>query len=157
MKLLVLLIFLPLSLFSQGDSTEIANFFQGYLDKEARAKFLEQALPTYEECQYVFKPEYVDQFYKYIQDLPPVQLKVDEKEYVTCSIRSHIVRESEDIHKRLTGGIYWSDTTVNNNIELFTVRYLRNESATYGLRYSNFVYINGRWVFFPKPWRAFKD
>lgn len=138
-------------------------FIQFTHSKELALKLLMNAQPSFSDCQQVFASEYAGHIsdvyhamYRSISDSDePYRLL--EKNRV--KIESNTITDIQNYNDNLPGGmrqIFIRNNALNGGVRFYYVHYLK-DGDQYGIAQSVWCHINGRWVFFPKPWRIIKS
>ncbi len=100
----------------------------------------------YKRCFEIYCNLYVDLIEKPIEPLYPEHRYFRIKESTTTGILSGNDDVPGGMVKAVKHGIF------NYNIKFYQVEFLESESSQFGISYYPFCYINGRWVFIPKPY-----
>lgn len=160
-KLLFLFAFLAgtSASFAQNYSQQAKTYFNQYLSTQTMTDLIRNSLPTLEDCQLVFKDAYAKQYFDYVEkskeQMLPGQVKQDEK-FVAVGVDVFSTQDIQQKKGNYAGGMNGIADKLQAYVTFYKVELLRTEGADAGVSYNYWVNINGRWVFFPKPWHAFK-
>lgn len=119
------------------------------------AQYIYYNLPTLEECRYVFKDAIADTFYNKINasKVTLEQLKeIPEQTFEGVKIQTF---SSDDViaeRGNTNGGMTGIKNVFRPGIIFYKVSFLKKKEDEYGIAYKYFIFINSRWVFFPKPY-----
>lgn len=131
--------------------------------KEAAMSIMLSAQPNLSDCKAVFSSPYsllmhdiYHALYRmaFLSDEP---YKIVEKNRV--QINSNTITDIRNSKDSLPGGmrhISAEYNAFNAGTRFYHVHYLKDE-AEYGIGQSIWCFVNGRWVFFPKPWRIIRE
>lgn len=161
--LVTLTLFLTQLSFGQNNTKDAKQYFLNYLDYKSQTKMVFNSLPTLEECNYIFKDEYAAMYFEYSKALKQKGYKKvkKNKRYKTNRVNTNCTIQafnSSEIINDKNGEKYKLKDILKNNIQFYRVTYHnKKEDTKIGTRYSDFVNINGKWVFIQKFWEAFKD
>ena len=162
MKKLITCIFIFLTgmaSMAQKTAEEAKAFFNDYKTTETITDLIRRSLPTLEECEVVFSG---DNAKNYFNSLKEMKAKMNEptkegETFVDIGIEIFTTQDIKDGKGNYAGGMTKVVDKLNDNITFYKLEQLRTIGAEYGMAYNYWVYINKRWVFFPKPWKVFKD
>ena len=148
----------------QRELTEKATeTFSKYLDTRSQMEFLKSALPTLAECELIFRYKADAKIvYRYCEEtkskyFDDTEIEIEYYKYCRVSIWM-IDEESRELttYEYLTGGENDILSKFTTGIPFYSVEYLKNYGDDAGMRYNSFVYLNNRFIFLPKVWRAFR-
>lgn len=148
--------------FGQENAEKSKSYFLNYLDFQSQIDLVFSSYPTLEDCNAIFKNEYASIYFKYSEALKQKgfnEVKKSKayktnKAYTDCTIQSF---SSKDIINEKKGELKAKLTEIlKDNIKFYKVKYLKKGEQSKKV-YNNFININGKWVFFHKFWKAFKQ
>ena len=125
-------------------------------------KLLLLAQPTLADCREVFSDEYFIQVYHfyshqylYLVEQPDSDIKmhhlIDEDEFrVDTSTYADIKSGTHNLPGGISS-IYENNAFRPGKLQYHTVRFVQSNQE-HGISFKIWVFLNGRWVFFPKPW-----
>jgi hypothetical protein len=152
------LIMLSLSIYSQDYSEQAKNHFSKYLDSKLFIELCSKSFPTIEECKLVFKGQNAYTYFGYIEDIKSKmaeELKKDSEKFLDIRIEAFCTSDIIQDKGNYAGGMKSMSDKLQNYVTFYEINLLRTMEAEFGVAYKYWVNINGRWVFFPKPWNAF--
>lgn len=137
-----------------------AAHFAGDLQK--KAKLTLRALPTRKDWSAVFTAQAMKRFHKkrYERDIGPflkdarllARLFRFRKEQSAYSIQKASTREIQTKKHRLPGGMNRIASGLKPGVVWYRLKFVK-PGERLGMAYTALVFVHGRWVFFPKPWR----
>ncbi|MBK7433759.1 MAG: hypothetical protein IPI66_07550 [Chitinophagaceae bacterium] len=132
-------------------------FFSQYLSGEKITGLIQKSLPNKSDCKTVFKDPDGEAYYTFISQIPKTDMGIDGS-YTDVKIESFttsdILNNTSDV---FTGGMARIKDKFQPGITFYKVSLLEKAGDERGMALNYWVLINGRWVFFVKPWRAFKS
>ncbi|WP_300665518.1 hypothetical protein [Fluviicola sp.] len=144
---------------AQDQSDQAKNYFAEYLTSKSMTELIARSLPTLEECKLVFKEQDAETYFKAIEAMKS-KAEADPKEENETFSDVQIDRFStEDIEQQkgnYAGGMDQILEKLQLGVVFYKVSLLREKDAERGLAFKYWVHINGRWVFFPKPYHVFE-
>jgi hypothetical protein len=146
--------------FSQNYSEQAKVYFSKYLDSKSYFDLCINSLPTLEDCSMVFNKENAYTFYGYIVDLKKNmrnQQKTELEKYADIKVGSFSISDISQGKGNYAGGMKNIVNKLQPNVVFYNITLLREIGNTSGISYEYWVKIEGRWVFFPKPWRIFSS
>jgi hypothetical protein len=120
-----------------------------------------KAHPTLLDCKAIFtKDYYKTAFQSYCIQFEEVTINNIEPlypKYTSFRIRTNSSTEIMSGNNKFAGGMRLAAEKgiFKYDVIFYNVQFLKNESSINGNSFSVFCYLEGRWVFFPKPWRGF--
>ncbi|MDP2387370.1 MAG: hypothetical protein Q8M29_13425 [Bacteroidota bacterium] len=148
------------SMHAQKTAEEAKTYFSSYKSTNTIMELISTSLPTLEECKFVFKEEFAQTYLDYANDMKG-QLansgNIKNEDFVDIGIETFTIQDLKDFKGNYAGGMTSVLPKLNDGLTFFKVEQLRTVGAERGISYNYWVYIRERWVFFPKPWRAFKE
>lgn len=154
-----LLLLVPFSICSQ-DTEKAKAYFSKYMNTSAINALIAKSLPTKEDCKIVFKGEDADISYTYIEQLKNTSADqenpVTNENFVDISFQTFTTEDVLNQKGNYAGGMASLGDKLQPGIVFYKLELLREAGAEYGMAYKYWVNLKGRWVYFPKPWRAFK-
>ena len=156
-KITSILIFIILFIFSNAQNDkEAKTYFSKYLNSKNYMTEWAKELPTLEECKAVFKGVNADTCYQYIEAMKDKMMKNNTGPvFVDLYITSYTT--ADIIEGKSTGSMKAIGNRLQNNVTFYKIEFLKTSGAEGGVAFNYWVKINNKWVFFPKPWRAFKE
>lgn len=115
---------------------------------------------TLEDCQAIMKSgedakklyDYSEGLYGKLPDSKLISVKKSQTEVlVSILVPGNDAKSEKD---RFAGGYIKILDKFKEGISIYTFRYVRPGRSS-GMRYDGLTYINKKWVFIPKMWRAF--
>jgi len=158
-KITIILTFLTASFYSfaQDNLTEAKTYFSKYLNTNNFMEDWIKALPTLEECKLVFKGTNADSCFNYIEEMKSkMKVETGTPFYVDLQVESFTTVDILQGKGNYTGGMGKIGDRLQKDIVFYKIELLKTKGAENGMAYNYWVKLNGRWVWFPKPWRAFK-
>jgi hypothetical protein len=165
----IILTALTLSLTAQ-DYSELAKvYFSKYLDSKSFSELTSMSLPTFEECKLVFKGQNAKIYFDYIDEMRikmedelkkrtfEDELKIELETFADIRIESFCTADILQGKGNYAGGMKKLADKLQKNVTFYEINLLRTVEAEHGVAFKYWVNINGRWVAFPKPWRAFTN
>jgi uncharacterized protein (TIGR02145 family) len=114
--------------------------------------------PNLADIQEVFTNEFAFKYYSYLKkkksntisyNLNKRYLDVKVEMFTTDDLRNYIGNYQYEMRK--------VTKFVKDNVEFYKVSYLNSKDAVSGLSYCYWVLINGKWCYFPEPWKALEE
>lgn len=146
---------------SSEPTQEDINYFNKFLEPDADISVLMlKAQPTLSDCKAVFNAKY----YKEVSDMYYLQyrnmLDVATDPYFikmkkVFEVNSNTYEDIINKQHQLPGGMHMMEEkykVLNANTKFYRVQF-KEEGAEYGVSFAVWCFIDGRWVFFPKPFR----
>lgn len=142
--------------------TDIEGYFQKFLNLEIDPRLLLlQAQPTLADCKEVFTDEYyrcVHSLYTmYYYNLVDGEHKLSDsfrdKERYTKTFSSYA--EVKSGKHKLPGGfteVFRMNALRPGKLDYYSISF-KAKDEEFGTSFKIWVFLNGRWVFFPKPWQ----
>jgi hypothetical protein len=158
MKKVVLLFTLTVSVitgYGQIYEDQAKSFFSKFKNSTEVAQYIYYNLPTLEECRLVFKGAVADTFYTKINALKvPVEQVIDSPEQRFEGVKISTFSSDDVIAERgnTNGGMIGIRNVFLPGVVFYKVSFLKKKEDEYGLAFKYFVFLNGRWVIFPKPY-----
>lgn len=155
------LLIISVSAFSQ-EKEEIAAFFDQYLTTKSQLEMIEKSIPTLEECKLVFKGDDAKVYHDAIQsvktEIEKMKKTIPNETFVKSTYEEFNSNDAIAGDKNSTYGMHRISKRLKPDIQYYMVSYLdQNGSQSRLSPYKFFVYLNGKWRFFPKPTIVFKD
>lgn len=136
---------------------EIESYFSRFLEPDIDIMGLMiKAQPNIADCKAIFSEKYFREVYSFHSMIYRSMLEGKENwdQISTKDVFDIRSFTKDDLKKEATNErkrIFLE--SLRPNIIFFTVNF-KNYGAEYGTSFSFWTFINGRWVFFPKPWRT---
>jgi hypothetical protein len=153
------LLLLAGTLQAQDKSAEAKKHFEKCLSTQAAMAEMKKALPTREECALVFSGANADTYYNMIEGIKTqlaTSSQAANETFVENNIESFTTEDVKAGKGNYAGGMKNIEDKLMPNIVFYKLELLREKGAQNGMVYKYWVYLNNRWVYFPKPWSAFK-
>lgn len=161
MKKLALLFFFVLvsfQSFSQTDK-EITDYFNQFLTVKSQFHLLNNSFPSLKDCEAVFIGDnakiYFEGIKKVKDEIEQILPKLEDKK----AIGSYFTKFTSDRAKndKYTHGMNKIKDVLKPGITYYLINYQeRGGVKSKYSPYKFFVYVNGKWVFFPKPTIVFR-
>jgi len=135
------------------------NYFNRFFAKGANTqRLLLEAQPTLSDCRAVFTEQFADQLYMAFtaefsimmdanRGLSDDDSLLKEYKYEVSNYDDLVKHHIDDIGRKEVSNVL---SALQRNPNYYSVRFLR-EGDQWGIATQIWCYINGRWVFFPKP------
>jgi hypothetical protein len=164
MKNILLLIFLWVfacpNLNAQTNAMRATTYFENYLIGQKMVELCAVSLPSEAECKLVFKDSNATHYYgfiKYMADNLNGITKKDTNVFIAVRVDT-FTTEDVLVHKgNYAGGMNGIADRLIEGAVFYKINFMRKTDDEYGYAYNYWIKIGERWVFFPKPWYAFKD
>jgi hypothetical protein len=149
---------------AQGELEKKATgTFSKYLNTGTQNSFLKSALPSFSECEMIFQSK-ADAMaaYKYCEEAKIRYFGGDDEKveyYKDCRVNIWIIDKASgelSNDEYITGGEEDILSKFKAGIPFYSVEYFEDYGDDADMRYNSFVYLNNRFVFLPKIWRAFR-
>ena len=155
----VAILFLGLFLSSCG-STEESDpkvFFSSFMKRSEQMKNFIPKFTKIGDAKKIFKDDefakkYTDLIEEHMSKTPPSSKSSEE--FVDIRIDTFTTEDIVNGKGNYAGGMNKVVQYLKPNITFYKVNYLRTEGAQYGVAFKYFCYLDGKWVYFPKPWKA---
>ena len=158
-SLAAVFITLSIAAFSQNYSEQARIYFKKNLESSTIMNLCTTSFPTIEDCNLVFKGQNAYTYFGFIEDMKSIikeeQKKASEK-FVDVRIEFFTTSDIEQGKGNYAGGMKDIANKIQSNVTFYKINYLREIGAETGLAYEYWIKIDNRWVFFPKPYRAFE-
>lgn len=145
--------------FAQADLEKAQTYFSKYIDAKAFQELSMKSLPTLADCKLVFKDSSAIIYYNFIENMKKKHkedTRTDTNTFVDMWIESFTTTDIKLGNKKYAGGMKKIEDKFQKDTTFYQVNMLRTKGAALGVAFNYWVYINGHWVFFFKPWWAFK-
>lgn len=142
----------------------VLSYFNQFLDPQSDvASLFFRAQPNVSDCKVVFTKKY----YREISDIYYFTYRESmENNFEASRIENknrvafeyYTLSDIRDFRDNLPGGmrmLFQQYDALQPGIRFYVVKFLQDD-ATAGMTYSVWCHINGRWVFFFKPWRIMR-
>ena len=136
---------------------EIESYFSRFLEPDIDVVGLMlKAQPNIADCKAIFTEEYFREVYSFNSMIYRSMLEGEGNldQISTKDVFDIRSTKKDELEKEVTSErkrIFVE--SLRPNVIFFTVSF-KNYGTEYGTSFSFWVFINGRWVFFPKPWRT---
>lgn len=153
-------VFACVSLHAQTNATLATKYFENYLIGQKMVELCTLSLPSEADCKRVFNDSNATHYYgfiKYMADNLNGITKKDTNVFIAVRVDT-FTTEDVLIHKEnYAGGMNDIANRLKGGIVFYKINFMRKTDDAYGYAYNYWVKMEERWVFFPKPWYAFKD
>ncbi len=163
MKTLLPFLLIALLLSNNNEAQDLTagakRYFSGFTSSSQINDMLLRSLPTAEECSLVFTGNSADEYFKWISDMKSkgMDKQTEQVSYADVAISSFTTEDIIADKKNYAGGMSEVKDRLKPHVTFYQAKYLKNKGDQSGMEYNYFVNINGNWIFFPKPWRAFPN
>jgi hypothetical protein len=143
---------------AQDLSSNAKKYFGNYMHNSKLHEILVNSFPTQEEIKLIFKDNNAYTYFGWLIDYKSQMLKKPDSSNFYQSIRVESFT-TEDVladKENYAGGMAKIKDYLKPGITFYEINYLKAEGDHSGMAYKYFVNINGKWLFFPKPWKAFE-
>jgi hypothetical protein len=148
----------PFLIAAQDYSAQAKIYFSKYQNSRAFIELCSKSLPTVDECKLVFKGQNAYTYFGYIEEVRTnisEQINKESENFADIRIDTFNSNDIQDNKGNYAGGMRRLKDILQGYITFYEVNLLRTKDAEFGVAYKYWLNINGRWVFFPKPWNAF--
>lgn len=156
---LILMTLIAMSTKAQDQSEQAKTYFSGYLDSKSMAELLIKSLPTLEDCRLVFKGKDAETYFQAVEEMKAKQgteLSEESEAFADVKVESFSTRDIEQGNGNYAGGMEGIKDKLQSDAVFYKVSFLREKDAERGLAFKYWLHLNGRWVFFPKPYSVFE-
>ena len=145
--------------FAQDLSEEAKKYFSNYMDNISFFNMVEKVTPSLADSKLVFKDDKATVYYDFVTaNMSKMAIKPDSViKYEDIRIESFTTEDILADKKNYAGGMARIKDYLKPNITFYEVNYLKKVGDKYGMAFKFFININGKWIIFPKPWRAFEE
>ncbi len=154
-----LLTLVSLTASAQDLSDQAKTYFAKHLDSKAMAELILKSLPTLEEYKSVFKEPDAETYFKAVEEMKAKQgteLSEETEAFADVRVESFSTRDIKEGNGNYAGGMEGIVDRLQPDVVFYKISLLREKDAERGLAFKYWGYINGRWVFFPKPYSVFE-
>ncbi|XOV69327.1 MAG: hypothetical protein ACFHU9_09090 [Fluviicola sp.] len=139
---------------------EQEDFFIALTKSNQQAiRVMSSAQPTFSDCQQVFSNEYAgfisDVYHVMFRNIAEAKNSYPLGNKTRVKIESSTITDIQNFTDNLPGGmrqIFLHENALRPGTRFFSIKYLKDDDE-HGFNQSIWCHINGRWVYFPKPWR----
>lgn len=138
--------------FAQDYSEQAKGYFRKFLEPGSRKELINH-LPTLDECKMVFTNLDAFTYYGLIEEMRKgmvEELKSDTAKYVDVKVTCFSTQDIDLDRKNYPGSMRNVRTRLQPYVLFYKVSMLRAVGAIGGFSFQYWVFINGRWVFFPQ-------
>lgn len=154
-----LLTLVSLTASSQDLSGQAKTYFSKHLDSKSMAELILESLPTLEDCKSVFKEPDAETYFKAVEEMKAKQgteLSEETEAFADVRVESFSTRDIQEGNGDYAGGMEGIVDRLQPDVVFYKISLLREKDAERGLAFKYWGFINGRWVFFPKPYSVFE-
>jgi len=144
---------------AQNYSDQAKKYFSKYLTSKSMTELITKSLPTLEDCKLVFKGQNAYTYFRVIEEMKSklgAELQKENETFVEIGIATFSTQDIEQGKGNYAGGMKNIVDKLQTYVTFYQVKLLREKGAEGGVSFNYWVNINGRWVFFPKPFNAFE-
>lgn len=155
----VVLLVLAASWKPHEQSSDPKTHFAAYLDKNKFEEMAVTALPTLAQCKAVFTDSAAEVYHTYVENMMSKGTPVPGQTelFVEVDYETFTTEDVKAGKGNYAGGMERIKSFLQPGITFYKIELLREKGAEHGMAYNSWVYIQGHWVFFPKPWKGFKS
>lgn len=149
---------MPFIINAQDYSAQAKSYFSKYNNSRAFIELCSKSLPTVDECKLVFKGENAYTYFGYIEELRTnisKELTKENENFEDIRIDTFNSNDIQEDKGNYAGGMRRLKDKLQSYLTFYEVNLLTSKGQEFGIAYKYWLNINGRWVFFPKPWNAF--
>ncbi len=140
--------------YAQSEDEDLQNLFCRTSSTEELQQKLNEALPTPEECDKVFKHPYSHDYYAYLSDTTRKVIKrINPGVYNACEI-DHFTSENVFMDDTYIAaqGMFVIQEFLRERITFYEIYFYKDDDYDYSKYCRYLVKMNERWVYFPDPW-----
>ena len=132
--------------------------------KKASIEDIKKLMPTMDDCKAIMKAEMdARKLYNYVEKMSSALVKMTEspikarKGQTAVLVKKVTIGGANMLNEQyeFPGGYKKIFKKMKKGITLYEFKYVEPE-MDYGRRYDGLMFINNKWVFVPKMWRAFR-
>jgi len=144
---------------SQDNYEKAKEYFSKFKSQKEITNLLMNSLPSLEDCKLVFKGEDALTFFKYAESIKSQinETATDTIQYVNVMVKSFTPSDINEGKGNYAGGMRNIKDKLREDVTFFEIKYLKKAEDEFGMSYKYWVKIDKRWVFLPKPYRAFTN
>lgn len=119
-----------------------------------------KSFPTLEECKLIFKGQNAYTYFGFLEDLKTKmkdELAKPTEKYVDLKVESFTTEDIQAGTGNYSGGMKNIAYKLQPAVIFYKIDLLKEKNAVGGNAFKYWVNINGKWIFFPKPWTAFEN
>lgn len=158
MKKIILLTILSFcfSLYSycQNYSKNAEVFFKKFKTKSSLMAYIINNTPSMEECKYVFKGNLSYTYFAKLTEMKRkgmFQSNDTEQSFEGVKVESFTTEDIIAGKSNISIGMQSAKDFFHPGVIFYKVSFLRQKDAEDGIAYKYFIYINCKWLMFPKP------
>jgi len=144
---------------AQNYSDQAKIYFTKHLTSKSMIELIAKSLPTLDDCKLVFKGQNAYTYFGVMEEMKSKlsdELQKEDETFVDIGIETFSTQDIEQGKGNYAGGMKNIVDKLQNYVTFYKVELLREKGAEMGVAYKYWVNINGRWVYFPKTFAAFK-
>lgn len=142
---------------------EVKSYFIQFTKSiEIAQKLLLNAQPSFADCKQIFSDDYAgyvsDMYHNMYRSFLENDRSFELLEKNRVEIDSSTISDIQNSNDNLPGemrSIFNQNNALNAGTRFYSVHFLKDKDK-WGIAFSVWCYINGRWVFFPKPWMVIR-
>lgn len=138
--------------FAQDYSEQAKGYFRKFMEPGSRKELINH-LPTLDDCKMVFTNLDAFTYYGIVEEMRKgmvEELKTDTAKYVDVKVTCFSTQDIDLNKENYAGGMRNARNRLQPYVLFYHVSMLRSVGAFGGTSFKYLVFINGRWVFFPK-------
>ena len=114
--------------------------------------------PNLADIQTVFTNEFAYKYYSYLKKKKSNTISYNfNKRYLDVKVEMFTTDDLRNYNGNYQYEMRKVTKFVKDNVEFYKVSYLNSKDAVSGLFYCYWVLINGKWCYFPEPWKALEE
>lgn len=143
---------------AQNYSDQAKTYFSKCSSSNSVVEIIVKSFPTLDDCKLVFKG---DNAYTYFGKLEDIKSQIgsgvqrENQVFVENRVQVFSTQDIELGKGNYAGGMKSIVDKLQPYVTFYEITFLKVKGAEAGNSYKYWVNINGRWVFFPKPFDAF--
>lgn len=144
-----------LTVYAQDYSDQAKVYFSNYMSSKLMGELIVSSLPTKEDCSLIFKDSSAAIYYKTVQNKKTKfsnEIDKDITFYQGIRVSAFSKQDIQQGNGNYSGGMNDIVDQLKAYATFYRVEFLKDKNDDSGYVYKYWVNINGRWVFFPKPW-----
>jgi hypothetical protein len=144
---------------AQNYSDQAKIYFAKHLTSKSMIELIAKSLPTLDDCKLVFKGQNAYTYFGVMEEMKSKlsdELQKEDETFVDIGIETFSTQDIEQSKGNYAGGMKNIVDKLQTYVTFYKVELLREKGAEMGVAYKYWVNLNGRWVYFPKPYAAFK-
>lgn len=158
--LFVLSLLFVQNIVAQDYSPKAQAFFSGYLTTRQMLDLEGKSLPTRSDCALVFQPEaaakYFEALSKFRQQIALAKIQPDAAEkFVQVRVHTFSAQDIALNKQNYAGGMARIADKLQPYVLFYEIEQIRDKNDKMGVLHQFWVRVDGRWVYFPRPYSIF--